>query len=152
MNDDTNKEYDEKVHEFLTSFEATKTEIGELKNFTEGMDSKYAELEKKVEESNAKLSETIEGFMTKFNETFEAFKSGQEEKDLHKVPDRDTPMGDETKLLTVDEAVTAGLRAIVWSSLDPEVKEINLMPDLVKYVPRPDPESWGYNLSLSRGA
>jgi len=151
-NEDNTKEQvlDEEVSEFLTSVESIKTEVGEFKSWTEQSETKQAELEEKIDSFQKEIGERIDGFLTKFNDVIDGFKEKQKEADLKKIPKRETELGGAPVAFTKEEALEAGLRSIIHASLDPDVKEIVLMPDLKVHVPSPDPESWGYNMGIYR--
>lgn len=143
-------EADPEVTKFLEEVEEIKVEIGELKSFRETFN-------KTQETTTVKIDKLTELFTT----FVEAATPGEpketpqidDPKGIREIPARETQIEGGEISMHKEDAIDAGLRAIVIGSLDPDVKEIHLMSDLAgryAYKPRPDPRARGYNNSLIR--
>lgn len=149
---DLNKDQvlDKEVAEFLTSVESIKTEVGEFKQFIDKSEDKQQEIEDKLTDFQKEVSEKLEGFIVKFNEVVEDIQTKQKNAELRRIPNRDTQIGSQGDGLSKEDALEAGLRSILLATLDPDVKEVVLMPDLKVHKPSIDPYSYGYNMNLYR--
>lgn len=142
-------EVDPEVEKFLEGVELIKTEVGEMKSFKE-----------KIEVKQDELGGKIDGLFEQFSKFVENFNKEPDKPEVvipeavKTLPERETLIEGKGVEMHKDDAVDAGLRAILIGSLDPDVKTIHLMSDLAgrnAYKPRPDPNARGYNLALAGG-